>query len=82
MLKPVKVPRCVANLFSIGNSVDITITENFEYRPDKIPESVNVASISEEIVDNYISNKSPITLTKGENYTVTDKLFKGYFANA
>ena len=82
MLKPVKIPRCVANLFSIGNSVDITITENFERRPDKIPESVNVASIREEIVDNYISNKSPITLKKGDTYTVTDKLFKGYFANA
>lgn len=82
MLKPVKIPRCVANLFSIGNSADMVITENFEYRPDKIPESVNVPSINEEIVDNYISNKSPITLRKGDIYTVTDKLFKGYFGNA
>ena len=82
MLKPVKVPRCVANLFTIGNSTDMTITEAFEYRPDKIPESVNMPSITEEIVDNYISNKSPITLRKGDIYTVTDKLFKGYFGNA
>ena len=82
MLKPIKIPRCVANLFSIGDSAEMTITEVFEYRPDKIPESINVASINEEIVDNYISNKSPITLRKGDVYTVTDKLFKGYFANA
>ena len=82
MLKPVKIPRCVANLFSIGNSADMSIVEEFEYRPDKIPASVNVPSITEEIVDNYMSNKSPITLKKGDVYTVTDKLFKGYFANA
>lgn len=82
MFKPVKIPRCVANLFSIGNSTDMVITENFEYRPDKIPESVNMPSISEEVVDNYMSNTSPISLRKGDIYTVTDKLFKGYFGNA
>ena len=82
MFKPVKIPRCVANLFSIGNSTDMIITENFEYRPDKIPESVNMPSISEEVVDNYMSNASPISLRKGDIYTVTDKLFKGYFGNA
>lgn len=82
MFKPVKIPRCVANLFSIGNSTDMIITENFEYRPDKIPESVNMPSISEEVVDNYMSNTSPISLRKGDIYTVTDKLFKGYFGNA
>ena len=82
MFKPVKIPRCVANLFSIGDSTDMVITENFEYRPDKIPESVNMPSISEEVVDNYMSNTSPISLRKGDIYTVTDKLFKGYFGNA
>ena len=82
MFRPVKIPRCVANLFSIGNSTDMIITENFEYRPDKIPESVNMPSISEEVVDNYMSNTSPISLRKGDIYTVTDKLFKGYFGNA
>lgn len=82
MFKPVKIPRGVANLFTIGNSTDMIITEQFAYRPDKIPESVNVPSINEEVIDNYISNKSPITLRKGDDYTVTDKLFKGYFGNA
>ena len=81
MLKLVKVPRGVANLFIIGNSASMTITEKFEDRPDKIPESLNMASIREEIIDNYISNKSPITLRKGQTYIVTDALFKGYFAN-
>ena len=82
MFKPVKIPRCVANLFSIGNSTDMIITENFEYRPDKIHASVNMPAISEEGVDNYMSNTSPISLRKGDIYTVTDKLFKGYFGNA
>jgi len=81
MLKPLKIPRCVANLFSIGNSTEISIIQDFEYRPDKIPESINVPSIYEELVDNYVSNKSPITLKKGDYYTITDSLFKGYFAN-
>ncbi len=81
MLKPVKIPRCVANLFSIGNSSTMKIIEDFEHRPDKIPAKFNMPSIREELVDNYISNKSPITLSKGDEYTVTDALFKGYFAN-
>lgn len=82
MIKPVKMPRCVANLFAIGNSAELTITETFEYRPDKIPEALNMPSMREEIIDNYMSNKSPITLRKGDVYTVTDGMFKGYFANA
>ena len=81
MLKPIKIPRCIANLFSIGNSTNINIIEDFEYRPDKIQEMINTPSISKELVDNYISNKSPITLKKGDTYTITDGLFKGYFAN-
>ena len=81
MLKPVKIPRCVANLFAIGNSTDLNIVEDFAYRPDKIPEQFNVPSLRDELVDNFMSNASPITLSKGENYVVTDNLFKGYFAN-
>ena len=82
MLKPIKIPRCVANLFSIGNGTDINIIEDFEYRPDKIPETLNMPSMREEIIDNYMSNTSPISLKKGDVYTVTDGMFKGYFANA
>lgn len=81
MLKPIKVPRCVANLFAINDSAELTITEDLAFRPDKIPEKLNVKSINEEIIDNYMSNTSPISLKKGDTYTVTDALFKGYFAN-
>ncbi len=81
MLKPVKIPRCVANIFSIGNSTDINIIENFEYRPDKIQETLNAPSMNKELIDNYMSNASPITLRKGSIYTITDNMFKGYFGN-
>jgi hypothetical protein len=81
MLKPVKIPRCVANIFSIGNSTDINIIENFEYRPDKIQETLNAPSMNKELIDNYMSNISPITLRKGSTYTITDNMFKGYFGN-
>lgn len=80
MIKPVKFPRCVANLFSLGNSTTIGITQDLEHRPDKIPIMLNHASMKEELIDNYISNKSPITLKKGDSYVITDSLFKGYFA--
>lgn len=82
MIKPIKIPRCVANILSIGNYAELTINENFEYRPDRIPETLNMPSMREEIIDNYMSNKSPITLKKGDTYIVTDGMFKGYFANA
>lgn len=80
MIKPVKFPRCVANLFSLGNSTIITIREDLEHRPDKIPTMLNQPSMKEELVDNYISNVSPITLKKGDSYVITDTLFKGYFS--
>ena len=79
MIKPVKLPRCVANLFAIGNSAEFSVIENYEYRPDKIPETLNEASMTEELIDNYISNTSPITFRKGTKYTITDSMFKGYF---
>lgn len=81
MIKPVKFPRCVANLFSLGNSTTMTITEDLAHRPDKIPTMLNQPSMREEVIDNYISNISPITLKKGDEYIVTDALFKGYFGN-
>jgi len=81
MLKPVKLPRGVMNLFAIGNSVDIYIAEDISYRPDKIPAKLNLPSVREELVDNYMSNISPITLNKGDEYKITDNLFKGYFSN-
>lgn len=81
MLKPLKLPRGVVNLFRLGNSAEMPITQDYEHRPDKIFSKLNKASIRDELVDNYMSNISPITLDKSDTYIVTDSLFKGYFAN-
>jgi hypothetical protein len=81
MLKPLKLPRGVLNIFAINNSSKITITQDYEHRPDKIFAKVNKPSMRDELVDNYMSNISPISLSKGDSYVVTDTLFKGYFAN-
>ncbi len=81
MLKPIKIPRGIANIFAVGDSTDMNITEDLEYRPDKIQEIINTPSMAKEIVDNFMSNISPITLRKGDTYVITDNLFKGYFAN-
>ena len=79
MIKPVKFTRCVANLFALGNSTTISISQDLEHRPDKIPTMLNQPSMKDELIDNYVSNVSPITLKKGDNYVITDSLFKGYF---
>lgn len=81
MLKPIKIPRGIANIFAVGNSTDMNIIESLEYRPDKIQEMINTPSMAKELTDNYMSNVSPITLKKGSDYIITDNLFKGYFAN-
>ena len=82
MIKPVKVPRGIANIFAIGNSSEITITENWKHRPDKILDSIGQKSMKYEILNNYMSNVSPISLVNGNNYIVTDRIFGGYFFNA
>lgn len=82
MIKPVKVPRGIANIFAIGNSSEITITENWKHRPDKILDSIGQKSMKYEILNNYMSNVSPISLVNGTNYIITDRTFGGYFFNA
>jgi len=81
MLKPLKIPRGIADLFVLGDSSEIPIIESWKRRPDKILVSIGQASMRSEIINNYISNKSPITLKNGDTYTVTDDLFEGYFVN-
>ena len=79
MLTMLKVPRGVANLFVLGNSSEITITEEFNHRPDKILDQYGMKSFVKEMVNNYMSNISPISCKNGIPYIVTDSLFNGYF---
>lgn len=79
MLKPLKLPRGVCNLFAIGDSATVTIPEKWSYRPDKILESVGQKSMKGEIINNHISVSSPITLKSGDDYIIVDSLFRKYF---
>lgn len=81
MMKPLKLPRGVCNLFSIGNSVTFNVPEKWNHRPDFILDSVGGKSMKGELVNNYISVTSPITLNKGDSYTVVDSVYKNYFFN-
>lgn len=79
MLKPLKLPRGICNLFAIGDSATISLPEKWNHRPDKILESVGCKSMKNEIINNYMSVTSPISLKKGDPYVITDNLFNKYF---
>lgn len=79
MLKPLKIPRGIANVFAIGSSTVIQIDERYKYRPDKILGAIGAKSISKEIVNNYLSNTSPITCDENVEYVIADELINGYF---
>lgn len=81
MIKPLKIPRGIGNIFVLGNSADISIIEKWKHRPDKILEVIGQSSMKKEVLNNYMSNTSPISLKNGDTYTVTDELFEGYFLN-
>ena len=81
MIKPLKVPRGVAVLFSLGNRYDVKISQDWSHRSDKVLETMNLKSLKYEIMDNYISNASPMTLNKGNPYVIVDKFFGGIFYN-
>ena len=55
MIKPLKVPRGVAVLFSLGNRYDVKISQDWSHRSDKVLETMNLKSLKYEIMDNYIS---------------------------
>ena len=79
MFKPVKIPRGVANIFSIGNAKVSKIGQNYEHRTDKILDTIGAPSFEDECVNNWLSNLSPISAVNGKSYTTADSLFKGYF---
>ena len=81
MIKPLKIPRGIGNIFVLGNSSDIPIIEKWKHRPDKILDVIGQASVKKEMLNNYMSNTSPISLKNGDTYIITDELFEGYFLN-
>lgn len=82
MIKPIVIPRGVANIMKLGNCVEINVVQNWYYRPDKlIKEATPNPSMRLEIMNNYISNTSPISLKKNSKYTLADNMFKEYFCN-
>ncbi len=79
MLKPLKIPRGVANIFMLGDTDEIIINESLSYRPDRVMDQFGMKSMVKEIVNNYISNISPISCENGKEYLIADSLFNGYF---
>ena len=77
MIKPLKVPRGVAVLFSLGNRYDVKISQDWSHRSDKVLETMNLKSLKYEIMDNYISNASPMTLNKGDPYVIVSNSSSG-----
>ena len=80
MLKPLNIPRGVAKIFMIGNSTETIIDETYNHRPDRVLSSSGMKSIMKELVNNYISNISPISCKNGTTYIITDSLFNAYFS--
>ena len=79
MLNPLKIPRGIANILMIGDVNVTTINEALSYRPDKVLDKFGMKSMLREIVNNYMSNTSPISCKSSDEYFITDSLFNGYF---
>lgn len=78
-MTPLNVPRGVGMLFSVGNSRRVTINENQDRRPDRVLGDYTSSPMKEELVNNYITNVSPISCKKGISYTIVDSTFTAYF---
>ena len=74
MIKPITIPRGIANIFMLGLSDATTVTEIYAFRPDRIN-----SSMRDEIINNHMSNTSPISCEKKKEYKVVDNMFKTYF---
>lgn len=82
MINPLKIPRGVGNIFKLGDCVEITVKQNWCCRPDKLIQEVTpLPSMVLEILNNYVSNTSPISLRINSTYTIVDNMFKEYFYN-
>ena len=80
MLRPLTIPRGIANILMLGDITVLSINEKYSYRPDKILDEVGQKSIPKEMINNYLSNVSPISCTQKTEYIIADSLFDAYFA--
>ena len=82
MIKPLVIPRGIANIMKLGNCIEIDVVQNWYHRPDKLIDEITPApSMVLEVMNNYVSNTSPISLKKNSTYTIVDNMFKEYFCN-
>jgi hypothetical protein len=79
MLKPLKIPRGVANVFILGEAQVDYFWERTQFRPDFLLDDAGRYGIKDELTSNYISNLSPITAVKGRAEIIPNELFKSYF---
>jgi hypothetical protein len=74
MIKPLNIPRGVAYLFCQDLFSGETVTADTQYRPDFLNNDMR-----NEIINNHLSNVSPISLTKKTYYMITEVMFMSYF---
>ena len=74
MISPLKIPRGVANLFAIGMAEGDIVNENTQFRPDFLNNDIRT-----EIINNWMTNISPISLEKKQAYIFVDVTFISYF---
>ena len=74
MVKPLNIPRGVAYLFVQDLFYGETVTEDTQYRPDFLNNDMR-----NEIINNHLSNISPISLTKKRYYMISEVMFMSYF---
>ena len=79
MLRPLKIPRGIANILMLGDIDTLFINEKYSHRPDKILDDYGQKSISKEMINNYLSNVSPISCKNGVEYIIADSIFDAYF---
>jgi hypothetical protein len=79
MIKPITLPRGIAQIFSMGDRLLIDINEQNEYRPDRVVDSGDPNRIKKEFMNNNLSNLSPISFKKGHYYFAIDDTFMSYF---
>ncbi len=74
MMKPLNIPRGVANLFCQDLVYGEEVTEDIQYRPDFLNNDMR-----NEIINNHLTNVSPISLLKRSYYLIADVMFMSYF---
>ena len=74
MIKPLKIPRGVAYLLCQDLIYSETVTEDNQYRPDFLNNDMR-----NEIINNWMTKTSPISLKKKDDYIICEVMFMSYF---